>query len=390
MRGAGAPVRILGASVPSALSASASITIGNGSRAASACTTARIPAPVGIPGPSATACARAASDMQRGGRGLGDRIVAVGVARRHQLDRLGVERALPGGGRGDRGEASPAAQRRHPHQERRARLSRRARHDEEMPRAPLVGVGAPSGETRRDARRAEQPAARRRASVASLSSIGTPRSTSSIRPTGADGSTRSPSFRAPIVAVTSARKTTPAERPVSASSPDGMSTAIFRPAVAFIAAIAAAGTPLHFAAEPGAEDRVDDRGNARVDRPARAPQARAPVGLVGGVAAILDGDAAGCLERRQGDRRVALDLRPRRGEQDADGDARFARWRAATNPSPPFEPPPQTIATAPAARAELAADDGRRPLARPSPSAAASARRARAPPPDRPPASPPP
>ncbi len=60
-RGAVACISTAGASVPSALSASASRTIGCGAVAATRRTTSRMRSPVGMPGPITIACARAAS-----------------------------------------------------------------------------------------------------------------------------------------------------------------------------------------------------------------------------------------------------------------------------------------------------------------------------------------
>ncbi len=182
---------------------------------------------------------------------------------------------------------------------------------------------------------------------ASVSSTGAPRSTISIRPTGAVASMTSPSLQTPMVAVTSARKTIPAARPLSASRPEGMSTAIFRPGAAFIAAIAAAGAPStaprnpvpNIASTTAATDAlpaapaparrlrqsassVESPASSTLTPPAASSAARA-------AAASPFIFALGAASRR----RTVTPL--------------FASWRAATNPSPPFEPPPQTITTWP-------------------------------------------
>ena len=102
-----------GASVPSALSASASSTIGRAAvrgeppdgRAAS-------PSPVGIPGPIAIACARAASAVSAATASSAIDVGAARVTRRHQLDHLGVQRRLPGRRRRHRHQAGARAQRR--------------------------------------------------------------------------------------------------------------------------------------------------------------------------------------------------------------------------------------------------------------------------------------
>ena len=188
-----------------------------------------------------------------------------------------------------------------------------------------------------------------------------PRSTSSIRPTGADASTTRPSLRAPIVAVTSARKTTPAARPLSASSPEGMSTAILRPPAAFIAASAAAGTSRTGPRNPVpkmASTTASTTASPASASPSRARQVASSVQPLPSSTATLPSCSSAASAAAASPWIFAFGAASStRTERPAS-----ASWRAATNPSPPFEPPPQTIVTRPArARPARAGRSRRRP-----------------------------
>ncbi len=142
---------------------------------------------------------------------------------------------------------------------------------------------------------------------------GTPRSTTSTRPAGPAASIAIPSFQAPIVAVTSARKTAPSARPVSASRPDGMSTATLRAASSFMAAMAAAAGPRTGPWNPVPKQRVDDHGR----RPSR--RARQAVASVQPLpSSIGTPEALGSRERH---RRVTAGPRRGGGQKQAHRDA---------------------------------------------------------------------
>ena len=124
-----------------------------------------------------------------------------------------------------------------------------------------------------------------------------------------------------MVAVTSARKATPQMRPVSASTPDGMSTAILIPAAAFIAAIAGrrgdAGDVRSRSPVPKSASTIASarRRAARAQRRRRRAQA----------VARDDRDQAQGVQRAQHRRGVAaraLDLLARRRQQHAHVGAR--------------------------------------------------------------------
>ena len=151
-----------------------------------------------------------------------------------------------------------------------------------------------------------------------------------------------------------------------------MSTAILRARAAFIAAIAAAGTPV--------ERRRETR--CRRSRRRRRPRPRAS-------RASASSPSSRC--RRRSARRPSARAPPasraasprifarRRRQQHPDRDPARARWRATTNPSPPFEPGATDDRDVPrraAAAAQLAPDDLGDSRVRRSPSAAGSERRA--------------
>src|SRR5262245_34094840 len=190
--------------------------------------------------------------------------------------------------------------------------------------------------------------------------IGTPSSTTSTRPTGASASTNRPSLHAPIVAVTSARNTTPSARPVSALRPDGMSTAILRAVDAFIAATAAAGTPSMAPRNPVPKI-------ASTTTAALANQFRQGVSP----AQPLPSAIATPPIRWSAVRFSAASPRAAPGGAVSTtwtGTPARARCRAATNPSPPLLPAPQTMATSPSRRAPSPASTSRRMMpARPRP-----------------------
>ncbi len=327
------------------------------------------PCPVGIPGPRATACARASERLQRGERGRRVGVVAVGVARGHELDRLGVERALTGGGRGDRHEACPAAQRRRPHQQRRAGLAGRARHDQQVPRAPLVGVGAPAWDARRDPGAVEQTAA---------CGGGDPRRRPARRDRRSRAARRAPTRRRRGRAC--GRPSSRSRRPERRRPPRGRCR---RRARRGCRRRSCARRRRSSRRAPPPERRAPDR-EIRCRRWRR--RRRGPPPLPAPAWASADRSVAARRARQVGSSVQALPsstatlptcssaasadaASPRIFSLGAASSTRTeipasASWRAATNPSPPFEPPPQTIVTRP--RAAPSSRGRSRPRPRPA------------------------
>ena len=175
------------------------------------------------------------------------------------------------------------------------------------------------------------------AASASTLSGAIPRSTTSTLPTGASASRTSPSLRAPMVAVMCAFTTLPRISPVSASRPDGMSTATRKASVVFIPAIAAAGTPVTSERRP-----VPNKASTMTAAPRRRScQTAGSLSpdrstIVSGLRRrkTLANPAASPVILAGGNAKRTFTSAPRR-----------KRWRATTKPSPPFCPAPHTMRT---------------------------------------------
>ncbi len=251
---------------------------------------------------------------RQGGDGLvGVDRGAARVARRHQLDHLGVQRRLPGRRRRHRHQAGARAQRGLPDEHRRPGPSRRARHDQQVSRASLVGRGPPARQPRRDPRFVQQEGARgaiarrpgrrrnaepddldasdRRVRVQVQTQLGRGHRRGHV---GAEHD----AFAAPAVGVQTRGHVD--GDPARAGGVHGGQRSGRR--------------AVDRAAKTGAEDRVDD--DARVSEPFAPRRLRRPAG------AVRDRHARHPLQRGQHDRGIAVNLRHRRGERDPDGDAR--------------------------------------------------------------------
>ena len=194
------------------------------------------------------------------------------------------------------------------------------------PEAPLVRVDRP-----RRQHRADVGGLHEAARPTPSSSSGNPMSTTRTAPArsapgSSDGADLRGAERDGEVGVQTA---SPSTAPVAPSTPDGMSTGTTGAAAAFRPSIAVGPVVLGEPTEPRAEDRVDrDVGPRELTRERRAPStaARTPT----------SSSRAGWRRRARG----APDDHPR--EHDTDRIPHRARCRAATNPSPPLFPLPQT------------------------------------------------